>query len=109
MNLDEWKGKRVFTDMSGPECRGELIVSFKARLGEPKPLISEEGRRFLSEQLRRLTADHLRAIFRAARVDQFAPQNAHGPADRRGIIDAWIAAFQDKVRQIDTHRCQPAS
>jgi hypothetical protein len=61
----------VFTDDGRGDCRGDLTVSLNAgREGEPDPVISEEGRRFMIEQLHRLTPDHVRAFFSAAPVDQ---------------------------------------
>jgi hypothetical protein len=101
MNLHAWQEKPVFKKTTRGECRGNLIDSLKAGGdGEPNPIISEEGRRLLLDQLRRLTRDHLRAIFTAARVDQL---------DSRGTDDtgAWVAAFEDKVRQIEAQQCQP--
>ena len=59
------------------------------------------GGRFFLEQLHRLTPAHVRAIFTAARPDK-ARKDA--PA-----IDDWVAAFEDKVEQINAQRCQPAS
>src|SRR5204862_8064077 len=54
MNLDAWQRKPVFMETSSGECRGELTVSFKARHdGEPNPIVSEAGRRFLADQLHR--------------------------------------------------------
>jgi hypothetical protein len=55
----------------------------------------------------RATSDE--GIFRAAQVDQFAPRDAHGSPDRGDVIDASVAALQDKVRQIEAHRCEPAA
>ena len=105
MNLEEWTRKRVFVETSGSECRGELTVSFKAgQEGEGHPTISEEGRQFLLEQLHRLTPEHVRAIFKAARVDDLQSRGSRQSSD----IDAWVGAFQDKVRQIERQRCQPA-
>jgi hypothetical protein len=111
MNLDAWRRRPVFKDTGSGACRGDLTVSHKAgRDGEPDPVISEEGRRFLMEQLRRLTPDHVRALFRAARVDQLGDaQRIHESAGRVSSVDAWVEVFQDKVRQIDARRCQPAS
>jgi hypothetical protein len=111
MNLEAWQRRPVFRDGSDGVCRGDLTVSLKAgRDGEPDPTISEEGRRFLIDQLHRLTLDDVRAIFTAARVDQI------GDAQRanrfmRGVsaVDAWVAVFQDKVQQIEARRCQPAT
>jgi hypothetical protein len=107
MNLEAWQRRPVFRDAGDGECRGDLTVSLKAgRDGEPDPVISEEGRRFLIEQLHRLTPDHVRAIFNAARVDQLG-----GKGSARGVdaVDAWVGVFQDKVRQIEARRCQPAN
>jgi hypothetical protein len=109
MNLEEWQRRSVFADTADNKCRGNLTISLKARSnGEANPLISEEGRRFLIDRLHRLTPDHVRAIFTAARVDQLGDAR-HADGSARGVhgIDAWVAAFQDKVRQIDARRCQP--
>ena len=106
MNLDEWRSKTIFQDDDSGLCRGKLTVSMKAgRDGEGNPEISEEGRRFLLDQLHRLTPAHLRAIFAAARVDRLYPSIGRS-SDGAGI-DEWVAVFEEKVRQIDDRRCQP--
>jgi hypothetical protein len=98
MNLTEWQAKQVFGKNDGAECHGSLTDSLSAHGGQPNPIISEEGRRFLLDRFHRLTTDHVRAIFTAARVDQLeSPEK----------IDAWVAAFENKVRQIDAQRCRP--
>jgi hypothetical protein len=111
MNLDAWQRQPVFKDTRDGACHGNLTVSLKAGGdGEPDPFISEEGRAFLSERLHRLTPDHIRVIFTAARVDQMRePQRTTGVVAGTEIVDAWTRIFQDKVRQIDARRCQPAS
>jgi len=101
MNLHAWKAKPVFRKTTRGECRGNLIDSLRAGGdGEPNPIISEEGRHLLLDQLRRLSRDHLRAIFTAARVDQLDSR-------RTEDTDAWVAVFEDKVRQIEAQHCQP--
>ena len=101
MNLDQWRTHRVFRDERADECRGNLTVSMAAGdMGEPNPLVSEDGRVFLLDRLHRLTPDHIRAIFTAARVDQLADHDSTQ-------VDQWVTAFQDKVRQIETHHCRP--
>jgi hypothetical protein len=110
MNLEEWTHKRVFAEASGRECRGELTVSLKAgHDGEGNPLISEEGRRFLLEQLHRLGREHVRAIFRAGRVDDLKSRSTHPTANGVDAIGAWVDAFQDKVRQIEQRSCRPSA
>jgi hypothetical protein len=111
MSLDAWRSKTVFKDSENGTCHGRLTVSLAAGgdgLGDP--VISEDGRRFLLEQLRRLSPAHVRAIFAAARVDQARGLLKRGVNDGSATaLDEWVATFQDKVRQIDAQRCQPAS
>ena len=111
MDLDAWRGKTVFKPDDDGTCRGRLTVSLAAgRDGEGNPEISEGGRRFLLEQLHRLSPAHVRAIFAAARVDQLhGPHAAPSSGAGRAAIDAWVAAFEDKVRQIQTRQCHPAA
>ncbi len=111
MNLDAWRSKTVFKDVDDGPCRGRLTVSLAAgRDGGRDPVISEDGRRFLLERLQRLTPAHVRAIFTAARVDRLdGPSMRTRAGSDSTAIDQWVAVFQDKVRQIGTHRCQPAS
>jgi hypothetical protein len=111
MDLDAWRSKTVFRQEDGGMCRARLTVSLAAgRDGEGDPEISEDGRRFLLEQLSRLTPAHLRAIFTAARVDQLHRPRA-APSSGAGLtaIDEWVAAFEDKVRQIEARQCRPAT
>jgi hypothetical protein len=110
MNLEAWRSKTVFRQEDGA-CRARLTVSLAAgRDGEGDPEISEGGRRFLLERLSRLTPAHVRAIFTAARVDQLQRPGA-APSIGAGVaaVDEWVAAFEDKVRQIETHECRTAS
>jgi hypothetical protein len=107
MDLDAWRSKPVFRQEDTGTCRAQLTVSLAAgRDGEGDPKISEDGRRFLLEQLSRLTPAHVRAIFTAARVDQLhRPRGAPSSAAGLTAIDEWVAAFEDKVRQIATRQC----
>jgi hypothetical protein len=110
MNLEEWTKKHLFLKNGDGTCRGDLTISLKAgHDGEGNPPISEEGRVFLLEQLHRLTPDHVRALFRAARVDRLQPRDARAAPEGSNAIDAWTAAFEDKVREIEAQRCQGAS
>jgi hypothetical protein len=112
MDLDTWRRRTVFRDQDKDEdadglCRGRLVASEAAgRGGERNPVISEEGRQFLLQQLQRLTPAHVRALFRAARVDMLG-QASRGTSPDARIIDEWVTAFEDKVREIATQRCQP--
>ena len=106
MNLDEWADKQVFKSSgSGAECHGDLTVSMAAgdgSMGDPR--IGEAGRKFLFDRLQRLTDDHLKAIFGAARV-QLMTKDDDDP--RGSTIEGWVTAFKDKVRQIGARTCAP--
>jgi hypothetical protein len=98
MNLSHWRSRSVFMEANQDgNCHGRLTVSFDAHGGEANPIVSEEGRRFLLEQLQRLTPAHVRALFTAARVDKLGDRTT----------DEWVDVFQDKVQQIARQRCQP--
>ncbi len=106
MNLDEWADKQVFKSSgSGAECHGDLTVSMAAgdgSMGDPR--IGEAGRKFLFDRLQRLTDDHLKAIFGAARV-QLMTKDDDDP--RGSTVEGWVTAFKDKVRQIGARTCAP--
>ena len=105
MNLESWAKKPIFSGKTG-ECRGDLSISLAAGGGgNGHPRITEDGRQFLAERLHQLTDDHLRAIFTAARVDQLPDERPASGA----VVDAWVSALKEKIRQIDVRRCQPAS
>ena len=115
INLKEWAANRVFgpsmnraTD-GGSGCHGNIAVSGAAgEDAQENPAISEAGRQFLLAQLKRLSPDHIRALFEAARVEEVGDTNEW--RDKRSGrtytgIDAWVAAFQDKVMQIEEEHC----
>jgi hypothetical protein len=106
MNLDEWLDKRVFKSSgSGAECHGDLTVSMAAGDGSmADPRIGEAGRKFLFDRLQRLTDEHLKAIFGAARVNLMTRDDDD---PKSSTVDGWVAAFKDKVRQIGERTCAP--
>jgi hypothetical protein len=54
----------------------------------PEQRISEEGRAFLADRLRRLQPRQVHDLFEGARFGESA------------AVDAWVGAFQERVRQI---------
>jgi hypothetical protein len=116
MNLHEWARHDVFRDAPyryqpprDIDCTGNLIVSHTAAGGEGTPPISEEGRVFLLQQLKRIEPEHLRALFTAARVETLGEENRFQDPETRQLyrgVDAWIHAFQRKVREIENTRCR---
>ena len=72
------------------------------------PRIGEAGRAFLATQLKRLSPEHIRAIFEGAHLEQMHEnwEWTDKSTDKSYTgIDAWVAAFQDKVKQIDERHC----
>jgi len=106
MNLESWSEKPVFKKSeSGSECHGELTVSMAAgdgSMGDPR--IGEAGRKFLADRLKRLTDEHLKAIFTAARVNLMTKDDDD---PKENTVDGWVAALKDKIHQIETRTCAP--
>jgi hypothetical protein len=106
MNLESWVHEPVFKKSDpGAACHGDLTVSMAAgdgSLGDPR--IGEAGRKFLFERLQRLTDDHLKAIFTAARV-QLMTRDDDDP--KGSTVEGWVEAFKDKVQQIGARTCAP--
>ena len=117
MNLKAWTNRPVFkpakSSSSGgvPECRGNLTVSMAAgEGGRGDPRIGEAGRAFLQDRLLLLTDAHVRALMATARVEKLSESQAwRDPKTGTSYtgLDAWVAAFKDKVRQITERRCAP--
>ncbi len=112
MNLKAWAAERIFDKVSRSEpveCRGNITVSSAAgddSRGHPR--IGEAGRQLLAARLDRMSPEHIRAIFEASRVDRMGePAQWRDPASGKSYsgVDAWVAVFQDKVRQIREQRC----
>ena len=117
MNLKAWTERPVFkpakTSDEGevPECRGNLTVSMAAgEGGRGDPRIGEGGRALLQERLQLLTDAHVRALMSTARVEKLSESHTwRDPKTGTSYagLDAWVAAFKDKVRQITDRRCAP--
>ena len=117
MNLKAWTNRPIFKpakeSSSGEpaECRGNLTVSMAAGDGSRgDPRIGEAGRAFLEGRLRLLTDAHVRALMMSARVDKLAEDSVwRNPGTGKSYTgaDGWVAAFEDKVRQITERRCAP--
>jgi len=117
MDLKAWTNRPVFkpaksSDSSAvSECRGNLTVSMAAgEGGRGDPRIGEAGRAFLQGRLLLLTDAHVRALMSTARVEKLSESQVWRDS-KTGTsytgLDAWVAAFKDKVRQITERRCAP--
>jgi hypothetical protein len=95
VDLDGWRQSRVWSDRAA--CR--VSMRHLPFLGAtfPDTAISESGRRLLAGLLGAMSERQIAELFRGARFGPFEQGRWFGPsADER----AWVAAFQDKVRQI---------
>jgi hypothetical protein len=88
VNLRAWRRTPIWTD------RAACLVSMADMPhggGTFEPArISEAGRRFLAERLGALSRAKIRTLFEGARFPQHDGEN----------VDAWVDAFEDKVREI---------
>ena len=104
MSLSNWAKKPVFDPATyretGGVCRGVLTPSLSCSGGIENPVITEAGRQFLLSRLGQLSDAQLRDLFVAARVTDFCDDAAECS------VEAWVAVFKDKVRQIAAHTCR---
>ncbi|WP_239492476.1 hypothetical protein [Luteitalea sp. TBR-22] len=115
IDLGRWAMRPVFLppaedpDRNVRGCRADVTPALDAGPGaRANPRIGEAGRRFLVERLQRLTDDHLRALFTAARVEALGePLAWTAPGTRKSYtgLDAWVEAFKYKREQLALVRC----
>jgi hypothetical protein len=101
VNFAGWSSTPVWTASTGP-CVGNLPKSFTGTLGDP--VISEQGRQFLSGLLQQLSDAQIRDLFEAARVTL----RVRDPGNARSgfpTVDEWVAAFKQKRAEILDRRC----
>jgi hypothetical protein len=97
VNLEEWAEAPVWVGATG--CRANLARSVTGTLDNP--VVTDEGRRFLASLLRRLTDRQLHDLFAVARF----PMRAQARDAEGRDVEAWVAAFKDKVAQIADRSC----
>jgi hypothetical protein len=109
VNYEGWKARRVWRDST--TCRARLTS-----LGGPfmtstlkDPVISEEGRALLAEQLAKLSDAQIADLFRAARVERLPQKLDDGAHELREVtIDDWVQLFKQKRNEITEHPgCRP--
>jgi hypothetical protein len=93
LKLEAWRDTPIWADPS--TCR----VSMKALPFQGATfrdtVISEGGRRFLADQLKQLRRQQVRDLFVASDFTEYARSS-----DAGRNVENWVAAFEDKVRQI---------
>jgi hypothetical protein len=90
-------------------CHLDVTTAFTAGSNaKASTPLSEAGRKFLADQLARLTDEHIRAFFQAARVELLGERfswTVPGTGKPFSGIDAWVAAFKYKREQLSNVRC----
>jgi len=93
LDVEGWRQVRVWKDPAACVVRISSPALVGATFGEAT--ISETGRRFLVDRLRRIPPGEIRDLFEGAR---FADDEGASPESRD--VDNWVKAFDDKVREI---------
>jgi hypothetical protein len=93
VNLESWRTRRVWHNGATCEVTMEDMPFSGATFRTSR--ISEAGRLFLADKLRRLREEQIRALFEAARFPAY-----HSPRDPGADVGNWVQAFQAKVREI---------
>jgi hypothetical protein len=93
LNLEAWRSLPIWADAS--TCRVSMkSLPYKGATFRDTD-ISEGGRRLLGDQLRQLRRQQIRDLFVASDFTEYARSSAAGRN-----VENWVAAFEDKVRQI---------
>ncbi|HJS57577.1 MAG TPA: hypothetical protein VKA01_05680 [Vicinamibacteria bacterium] len=93
LDVEGWRQVGVWKDPAACVVRIASPPLHGATFGEAT--ISESGRRFLVDRLRRVPEKEIRALFEGARFADF-----EGASPESRDIDNWVKAFQGKVREI---------
>jgi hypothetical protein len=93
LNLEGWRANPIWADPAA--CRVSMKSLPYQGATFPDTVISEGGRRFLAEKLKQLRPQQVRDLFTAAGFTEYA-RNSEAARN----VDNWVAAFEDKVRQI---------
>lgn len=102
MNLADWSEAGIWKDAK--QCIGDMPRSFTGSLEDP--VISEAGRRFLSQRLARLTDRQIRDLFTVSQVEKRGEEIAGADGRKRPVtVDDWVRVFKQKRSEIAAKRC----
>jgi hypothetical protein len=93
LNLEAWRGTPIWADPAACRVSMKSLPFHGATFRDT--VISEGGRQFLADLLKQLRTQQLEDLFTASGFTGFARSSEAG----RGVAN-WVAAFEDKVRQI---------
>jgi len=107
-SLETWRRERVWAN---PEtCETVLPLETHDEFKVRRYTLGKAGHEFILGLLDQLTDDHLRALFESAGFEAYditlvRPGETPSPREAKAVIDAWIAAFRDKVAQLRSVEC----
>jgi hypothetical protein len=101
MKLDDWDGAAIWKDPKA--CVADMPRSFTGSLEDPA--ISEEGRRFLAEQLAKLSDSQIRDLFTVSNVERRGEEIDVNGTKRKVTVDDWVRVFKRKRSEISSARC----
>jgi len=102
MRLADWDEAGIWKDAK--QCIGDMPRSFTGSLEDP--VISEAGRRFLSQQLARLSDRQIRDLFTVSQVAKRGEEIASANGKKRPVtVDDWARVFRRKRSEIAAARC----
>ena len=100
VNLTRWRDTPVWRDEPG--CVGNINKSFSGTLD--RPVIGEDGRRFLAGLLQQLSDAQLHDLFEVARVNLRVREPGRALSGFP-TIEEWVSAFKQKRDEISSKRC----
>lgn len=92
VNLKAWAEADVWRGNEG--CVGDMNQSFTGTLD--RPVISEDGRKFLASLLSKLSDQQLRDLFEGAQFTRRDPSST---------VDDWVRVFKQKRDEIANRHC----
>jgi hypothetical protein len=105
MYLRGWESESIWK--TNPEEKGTCVGNIIPALGGDlrDPVISEEGRRFLSNLLNQLTDQQLGNLFIVARAEKTDEKLMDQGQEREVTVDDWVRVFKKKREEINNQRC----
>src|SRR5262249_53088038 len=93
LDMARWAASPIWSDSTS--CSVSMKGLPEGGSTFPDARISEEGRKFLADRLRRLSREQIRDLFDAARVTQYPKGDSN--------VNHWVSAFENRVRAITDH------
>jgi hypothetical protein len=109
VDYEGWKARHVWRDRESCQARLASIGGIFRSSTLRDPVISEEGRALLSEQLGKLSDAQIADLFRAARIERLHQKLQDGDHSEREVtIHDWVELFKQKRSEITEHPgCKP--